>query len=81
MNSQFGIEKWLWGNTPSVDIIQLERNEGATYLQDLHVLFAGMPVFCQSYEVQSLMHTQLLAMLVILSHQLLPYPRRTPASH
>lgn len=34
VNSRFGTEKWLWDNTPSVDIIKLGHNEGDTYQQD-----------------------------------------------
>jgi hypothetical protein len=27
----FGTRKYLWGNVPSIDIIKLDNNEGATY--------------------------------------------------
>ena len=81
VNSLFGTEKWLWGNTPSVDIIKLGRNEGETYQQDLNVLFAGMPILFQPYAFHSLIYTQLLATFVTSSQQLLPYPCPITASH
>jgi hypothetical protein len=38
----FGTRKYLWGNVPSIDIIKLDDNEGASYDQDLKILFAGL---------------------------------------
>jgi len=52
--SQFGPEKWLWGNTPSIDVFQLDHNEGRTHNQDLNVLFAGTTISHQSCVVQLL---------------------------
>ena len=37
----FGAKKYLWGNVPAYDIIQLSANEGKAYSQDLRLLFAG----------------------------------------
>jgi hypothetical protein len=37
----FGGAKYFWGNTPALDILCLKRNEGVTYGEDLHILFAG----------------------------------------
>ncbi|KAH9204815.1 hypothetical protein DL95DRAFT_494481, partial [Leptodontidium sp. 2 PMI_412] len=31
----------LWGNTPTVDVLNLERNEGIDYKEDTALLFAG----------------------------------------
>lgn len=37
----FGGNKYLWGNVPAIDVLQLAKNEGDNYDQDLHLLFAG----------------------------------------
>jgi hypothetical protein len=37
----FGGSKYLWGNTPAVDVLNLERNEGIDYKEDIALLFAG----------------------------------------
>ena len=34
-------KKYLWGNVPAHDILQLLAHEGANYDKDLHLLFAG----------------------------------------
>jgi hypothetical protein len=31
----------LWGNTPALDILKLEQNEGLSYQDDIALLFAG----------------------------------------
>ncbi|KAI9670303.1 MAG: hypothetical protein M1831_006517 [Alyxoria varia] len=31
----------LWGNTPAIDVLQLEQNEGESYAKDLSVCFAA----------------------------------------
>lgn len=36
-----GTCKYLWGNIPALDVIQLRDNEGLAYDQDLDILFAG----------------------------------------
>ncbi|GCB19351.1 SET domain and MYND-type zinc finger protein 6 [Aspergillus awamori] len=36
-----GPNKYLWGNTPAVDVLQLESNEGNRYDGDLRLLFAA----------------------------------------
>lgn len=38
----FGGGKYIWGNVPAFDILQLEVNEGDDYKRDLNLLFAGM---------------------------------------
>jgi hypothetical protein len=38
---QFGGRKYLWGNIPALDILQLGLNEGDTYREPLRLLFAG----------------------------------------
>lgn len=37
----FGVKKYLWGNVPALDVLQLAANEGAEYAGDLGLLFAG----------------------------------------
>lgn len=37
-----GPNKYLWGSTPAVDVLQLESNEGTRYDGDLRLLFAGV---------------------------------------
>ncbi|KAH8674391.1 hypothetical protein BGZ60DRAFT_468760 [Tricladium varicosporioides] len=37
----FGGSKYLWGNTPAVDVLNLERNEGIDYKEDIALLFAA----------------------------------------
>lgn len=34
--------KYLWGNIPAYDLLQLAQNEGSGHGQDLSLLFAGM---------------------------------------
>lgn len=34
--------KYLWGNMPAFDLVQLKTNEGADYDKPLSLLFAGM---------------------------------------
>ena len=36
----FGAKKYLWGNVPAYDVIQLPSNEGKAYSGDLRLLFA-----------------------------------------
>jgi hypothetical protein len=33
--------KFLWGNTPSFDLLKLKDNEGLEYDKDMNILFAG----------------------------------------
>jgi hypothetical protein len=33
--------KFLWGNTPSFDLLNLKDNEGLEYDKDMNILFAG----------------------------------------
>lgn len=37
----FGGKKYFWGNMPAIDVVQLDKNEGAHYQEDLRLLFAG----------------------------------------
>jgi hypothetical protein len=34
-------KKWMWGNTPSFDLLNLKNNEGLEYDKDMNLLFAG----------------------------------------
>lgn len=38
---QFGGKKFLWGNIPALDVLQLGLNEGDDYEGQLSLLFAG----------------------------------------
>ncbi|KAN0076101.1 protein of unknown function (DUF4470) domain containing protein [Elaphomyces granulatus] len=40
-HNKFGGDKYLWGNTPALDILKLEQNEGFAYQEDLALLFAA----------------------------------------
>lgn len=37
----FGATKYLWGNVPAFDVIELGSNEGENYAKDLRILFAA----------------------------------------
>lgn len=37
----FGKKKFLWGNVPAVDILNLPSNEGVDYQGEISLLFAG----------------------------------------
>lgn len=41
---RLGTIRYLWGNMPSIDVLQLSSNEGVDYSKDLNILFAGMEV-------------------------------------
>ncbi|KAL2063905.1 hypothetical protein VTL71DRAFT_4399 [Oculimacula yallundae] len=41
LHNVFGGSKYLWGNTPAVDVLRLERNEGVKYQEDIALLFAA----------------------------------------
>lgn len=49
LHNPFGSDKHLWGNTPAIDILQIERNEGLDYGDDVALLFAGS--LCISHHV------------------------------
>lgn len=36
-----GRQKYLWGNVPAIDILNLQQNEGVDFTEDLRLLFAG----------------------------------------
>ncbi|KAM3550499.1 hypothetical protein ARSEF4850_008310 [Beauveria asiatica] len=40
-HNPFGGCKFLWGNTPAIDVLQIDRNEGRTYRRDIALLFAA----------------------------------------
>jgi hypothetical protein len=49
-------KKYLWGNVPAYEVLQLSSNEGADYNKDLRILFAGMSSqFCLTrvYQMKS----------------------------
>lgn len=41
LHNPFGETKYLWGNVPAVDVINLEHNEGRGFTGNFSVLFAG----------------------------------------
>ncbi|KAK7987452.1 hypothetical protein PG989_007767 [Apiospora arundinis] len=40
-DEHFGANKYLWGNVPALDVLQLESNEGKEYEGELNLLFAA----------------------------------------
>ncbi|KAI3335322.1 hypothetical protein F4824DRAFT_511248 [Ustulina deusta] len=38
---KFGVAKYLWGNVPAFDVIQLGQNEGVNFQNPINLLFAG----------------------------------------
>ena len=40
-HNPFGGNRYLWGNTPAMDILKLEENERNLYEEDIAILFAG----------------------------------------
>ncbi|OBT41478.1 hypothetical protein VE00_07576 [Pseudogymnoascus sp. WSF 3629] len=40
-HNRFGGQKYLWGNTPAMDVLNLEQNEGLNYADDIALLFAA----------------------------------------
>lgn len=38
---KYGGNKYLWGNVPSLDLLQLRDNEGISTKRDLSLLLAG----------------------------------------
>lgn len=42
---KFGVAKYLWGNVPAFDVIQLGQNEGVNFQNPINLLFAG-GLFC-----------------------------------
>lgn len=37
----YGRKKFLWGNVPALDVINLACNEGESYAKDICLLYAG----------------------------------------
>lgn len=37
----FGARKYLWGNVPAIDVVNLASNEGREYDGEINLLFAG----------------------------------------
>lgn len=46
----FGATKYLWGNVPAFDVLELGSNEGEEYEGDLRILFAGTYYYLSSLE-------------------------------
>ena len=44
-----GREKYLWGNVPALDLLNLQQNEGVDFAEDLRLLFAGENYFVRLY--------------------------------
>jgi Domain of unknown function (DUF4470) len=42
-HNPFGDQKYLWGNVPAIDILQLNGHEGQSCQQDVRLLYAGKP--------------------------------------
>lgn len=49
-HNPFGSTKYLWGNTPAIDIAHITENEGVAYDSDIALLFAGR---CNMFSVVS----------------------------
>ncbi|KAJ6783479.1 hypothetical protein PWT90_03512 [Aphanocladium album] len=41
-HNPFGGYKYLWGNTPAVDVLRIDRNEGHSWRQNIALLFAAL---------------------------------------
>ncbi|KAI0381513.1 hypothetical protein F5Y04DRAFT_288406 [Hypomontagnella monticulosa] len=41
MHNPFGPNEHFWGNTPAIDVLQLDTNEGVSYGEDIAILFAA----------------------------------------
>lgn len=41
----FGGGRKLWGDVPAIDVLALDGNEGASWEEEVKVLFAGMVLF------------------------------------
>jgi hypothetical protein len=51
--------KYLWGNIPAYDVLQLELNEGKSYARDLRILFAGVfPAYLNTFCFSNFMLAQ-----------------------
>ena len=36
-----GSRKYLWGNVPALDLLNIQQNEGSNFAKDIRLLFAG----------------------------------------
>lgn len=45
-----GSQKYLWGNVPALDLLNLQQNEGVDFAEDLRLLFAGGYYFVMLYQ-------------------------------
>lgn len=45
-----GRQKYLWGNVPAFDLLNLQQNEGVDFAKDLRLLFAGGYCFFVLYQ-------------------------------
>lgn len=59
----FGGKKFLWGNMPAIDVLQLASNEGVVYKAPLRLLFAGM---CSSLDYMAIYSSSQTDEMVIL---------------
>jgi hypothetical protein len=50
----FGSSKYLWGNTPAIDIARIPENEGLTYNGSIALLFAGKLILCRLNIIETL---------------------------
>lgn len=46
-----GRKKYLWGNVPAIDLLNLQQNEGVDFTEDLRLLFAGTRYSTRLYPV------------------------------
>ena len=37
----FGMQKYLWGNMPAIDVLNMKENEGSDFKGPINLLFAG----------------------------------------
>ena len=45
-----GRQKYLWGNVPALDLLNLQQNEGIDFAEDLRLLFAGGYCFLMFFQ-------------------------------
>lgn len=45
-HNPFGAGKYLWGNVPAIDVLNMAQNEGIDYTRDIAILFAGRSCSC-----------------------------------
>ena len=56
----------MWGNTPALDVLKLEQNEGLSYQDDIALLFAGYSYIpCRVIHTKAEQHRETCAMSLI----------------